>query len=266
MTNIRSIDMLFLDDLFEMGGGYVLKFSDKTFAQFFAEELNLDINNEIYSRNGTSKGKRLRHFLQISDKKTVIKTLNALWEYREALRLRNCEKEKIENAHSRFLILINKIGGNSNPHSELKINPGFDSQKLDQIKNDLVALASYAPHPRGYAFEKFLKELFDAYGLEPKAPYRLNGEQIDGSFQLGNETYLLEAKWQNPRIGNAELGAFHSKLDQKAVWARGLFISNSGFTDEGLHAFGRGRRIVCMDGFDLHETLEPDLKVVERYQ
>jgi hypothetical protein len=80
--------MLFLDDLFEMGGGYVLKFSDKMFAQFFAEELNLDINNEIYSRNGTSKGKRLRHFLQISDKKTVIKTLNALWEYREALRLR----------------------------------------------------------------------------------------------------------------------------------------------------------------------------------
>ena len=27
MTNIRAIDMLFLDDLFWMGGGYVLNFS-----------------------------------------------------------------------------------------------------------------------------------------------------------------------------------------------------------------------------------------------
>jgi hypothetical protein len=36
MTNIRSIDMIFLDDVFDMGSGYVLNFSDSTFAQFFA--------------------------------------------------------------------------------------------------------------------------------------------------------------------------------------------------------------------------------------
>ena len=45
MTNIRAIDMMFLDDLFEMNGGYVLNFTDRTFAQFFAEELNLDIDD-----------------------------------------------------------------------------------------------------------------------------------------------------------------------------------------------------------------------------
>ena len=28
MTNIRAVDLLFLDDLFEMSGGYVLNFSD----------------------------------------------------------------------------------------------------------------------------------------------------------------------------------------------------------------------------------------------
>jgi hypothetical protein len=31
MTNIRSIDMMFLDDVFDMGSGYVLNFSDRTF-------------------------------------------------------------------------------------------------------------------------------------------------------------------------------------------------------------------------------------------
>ena len=35
MANIRSVDMLVIDDLFEMGSGYVLNFSDRTFAQFF---------------------------------------------------------------------------------------------------------------------------------------------------------------------------------------------------------------------------------------
>ena len=39
MLNIRAIDMIFLDDLFEMGGGYVLDFKDKTFTQFFLKNL-----------------------------------------------------------------------------------------------------------------------------------------------------------------------------------------------------------------------------------
>ncbi|WP_344397173.1 hypothetical protein, partial [Streptomyces asiaticus] len=29
----------------------------------------------------------------------------------------------------------------------------------------------------------------------PKGAFRLKGEQIDGSFLLNNETYLVEAKW-----------------------------------------------------------------------
>lgn len=45
VPNIRSIDMLFLEDLLNMGGGYVLNFSDRTFSQFFAEELNSDIDD-----------------------------------------------------------------------------------------------------------------------------------------------------------------------------------------------------------------------------
>ena len=50
MPNIRSIDMLFLDELFEMGGGYVLNFSDKTMSRFFAEELNVDIDDPAYAQ------------------------------------------------------------------------------------------------------------------------------------------------------------------------------------------------------------------------
>lgn len=81
MPNIRAIDMMFLDDLFEMGGGYVLNFSNATFSRFFADELNVDIDDPMYAEQGGSKGKRLRCFLQKVDVPTVIRTLKALWEY-----------------------------------------------------------------------------------------------------------------------------------------------------------------------------------------
>jgi hypothetical protein len=97
--------------------------------------------------------------------------------------------------------------------------------------------------------------MFDAYGLEARDAFRLRGEQIDGSFQLSNDNYLLEARWQNLPCGVEDLHAFHGKLEQKAVWAQGLFISNSGFTDDGLIAFGRAKRLICMDGLDLCDVL-----------
>jgi hypothetical protein len=37
MSNIRCVDILFLDELFEMCGGYVLNFQDSTMSRFFAE-------------------------------------------------------------------------------------------------------------------------------------------------------------------------------------------------------------------------------------
>src|SRR5687768_5677236 len=103
MTNIRSIDMMFLDHIFEMGDGYVLNFSDRSFAQFFAEELNIDIDDPIYARNGGSKGKRLRCFLQTVDKPVAVQTLKALWEYREAMRQRSGQADNSENSHGRLL-------------------------------------------------------------------------------------------------------------------------------------------------------------------
>jgi hypothetical protein len=40
-----------------------------------------------------------------------------------------------------------------------------------------------------------------------------------------------------------------------------LFISNSGFTEDGLIAFGRGKRVICMDGYDLYECLNREIPI-----
>jgi hypothetical protein len=249
-----------VDDLFQPPGnpGYVLDFSDRTFAIFFAEELNIDIDEPIYARNGGSKGKRLRCFLNTVELATAVKTLKALWEYREANRIRGGYEETVRNAHGRFLQLIERLEGRQSGGG-VKPAPALDRAKFGELQSELMTLASLQPAPRGYAFEKYLKQLFDAFGLEARSPFRLVGEQIDGSFLLNNETYLLEAKWQNELAGVGQLHAFHGKVEQRATWSRGLFVSYSGFSEDGLHAFGRGKRIVCLDGLDLAEALNREL-------
>ncbi len=259
MPNIRSIDMLFLDQLFEMGGGYVLNFSDRTMSRFFAEELNVDIDDPAYAEHGGSKGKRLRCFLQKVEIPSVVKTLKALWEYREAIRMRDGKAEDVENAQGRLLSLINRLEGKPDAQPAEEPKAAYDRPKLLALRNDLIGFAQLAPQARGYAFETLLRELFNVFGLQAREPFRLKGEQIDGSFVLQGETYLIEAKWQAAQTGVADLHTFHGKLEQKAAWTRGLFVSNSGFTEDGLAAFGRGKRVICMDGLDLFDTLSREL-------
>ena len=48
---VGALDMKLIDDLFEMGGGYVLDFNDRTFSAFFKNELRIDIDDpEIRSK------------------------------------------------------------------------------------------------------------------------------------------------------------------------------------------------------------------------
>jgi len=259
MSSLRTLDLNVVGDLvdFIQGGGYVLTFNNATFSEFFATELDVDIDDPRYSDSGTSKGKRLRRFLQLVDDATALKTLEALWEHRKDFLLRTGREDPVPNAEARYLAILNRLGGSpaaATPQEPPK--PAFDLARIAALKSELMALGPLAPQPRGYAFERFLKALFETYGLKPREPFRNRGEQIDGSFMMGDNTYLLEAKWQQSPIGVADLHIFEGKLSQKAAWARGLFVSYSSFTEEGLEAFGRGKRTICMDGLDLYEMFD----------
>lgn len=254
MPPIRPIDMSTLNQIFAMEQGYVLDFSDRTMGEFFAQELNIDIDDQRYRLEGTSKAKRLRSFLKQSETEVAVKALHRLWERREAsLHIRNVEDE-VQNAHGLLLDIIDRLRGNKPPIETAFTRPAFNWQVIDRLQNDLRALNTVAPQERGYRFEAFLKKTFDLFGMKARDPFRNIGEQIDGSFELGNETYLLEAKWLNAKVGIGDLHAFHGKVDQKAAWARGVFVSYNGFSDEGLVAFGRGKRIVCVEGLDVDDA------------
>jgi hypothetical protein len=116
--------------------------------------------------------------------------------------------------------------------------------------------------------KNFSPSFFAIYNLDPRRSFRLVGEQIDGSFELPPETYLLEAKWQDPPVGLADLLIFAGKVEGKSQWSRGLFISYSGFSADGLEAFARGRptSIVCLDGLDLTQILSGGLDLIDVIQ
>jgi len=136
---------------------------------------------------------------------------------------------------------------------------------LERLKQQLMQLNDLDPSSRGIAFEQFLRELFEVSGLCPRPPFRLTGEQIDGSFEIDADIYLVEAKWHKEPTGQSDLLVFREKVESKSSWTRGLFISYSGFTNEGLQAFARGRstNIIGMSGQDLYFILEGEISLAD---
>jgi len=136
---------------------------------------------------------------------------------------------------------------------------------LTKLREDLLIVSKLDPQQRGFAFEKFLNALFALFGLAPRNSFRLVGEQIDGSFQINADTYLVEAKWQAKPTAQDDLLIFRGKVEAKSTWARGLFISHSGFADDGLTAFSRGKatNIVGMSGQDLYFILSGEISLVD---
>lgn len=56
MSSLKTIEKNKIEKLFEMGGGYVLNFSNNSFSQFFRENVNIDIDDTKYLFMGSSKG------------------------------------------------------------------------------------------------------------------------------------------------------------------------------------------------------------------
>ncbi len=263
-----------LDDLFGISSGYVLDFTNRTFAEFFEKELGIDIYDNKYAYGSGSKGRRLYAFLDIEPETLVARALRALWEYREFGRgpsAANSDTEK--RSAARFFQLVHSMDGKGG----LVPSVGTDATLRDaappahalaELNGRLLKLTSMKAHERGFAFERFLTDLFGLYKLDPRRSFRLVGEQIDGSFELPPDTFLLEAKWQDLRVGQADLLTFAGKVDGKAQWSRGLFVSYTGFSEDGLHAFAQGRRtgIICLDGLDLTQVLSGGLNFVEVLQ
>lgn len=81
MANLLTNDKQILEKLFQMGGGYVLNFSDRTMDEFFRDDLNIEIYDEKYNYASGSKANHVRGFWKVADDKLVGKSILKLIEY-----------------------------------------------------------------------------------------------------------------------------------------------------------------------------------------
>ena len=85
MSTFSMAERRNLEKFLGMSGGYVLNFSDRTFDEFVFEIVGIDIHDNKYTGEGTSKAKKLRAFLKLEPDYVVGKLLLALIEYDKTL-------------------------------------------------------------------------------------------------------------------------------------------------------------------------------------
>jgi Restriction endonuclease len=139
------------------------------------------------------------------------------------------------------------------------------ADKLAELKaryEELVVMDD--AQERGRRLEPLLRDLFLLFDLDPKAAFTLRGEQIDGSFSLGETHFLLEAKWTRDPSERRELDAFKGTIQNKIENTLGLFVSINGFQETAveLHS-GHGSQMLLMTGADLYLVLDARVDLVE---
>jgi len=245
MSKLTFIERDYFEKLFEMSSGYVLDFSNRTFQEFIYEIMSID----IYAKySGLSKAKILRAIIAEYDNVSVGKLLLELMRYMQA---KGMIIDGNRDTFKKCADIGNRLIGKSSAFKQAVSTPTNISKptpsliEYDKYLKELQSLSNFddSPQSRGFAFEKYLKDFFEINNLQPRGSFKLIGEQIDGSFILHNEVYLLEAKWTSKPIDKANLVVFNEKVSSKSGFTRGLYISYSGYSEEALKTFAVGRTV-----------------------
>lgn len=135
MVSLKRSEMRIFDDAFDMHGGYVLNFSDRTMAEFFEDEFGIEIYQEKYAFNGSSKAKHLRAFVEVEDAYTVGRVARALWKYRESLPQYQNPDAAAEKVKQAFFDLLDRIeSGGAVPSTD-----AIERFRRDETLEELIA-------------------------------------------------------------------------------------------------------------------------------
>jgi hypothetical protein len=263
MADLDFIEKDLIDRLL-VSSGYFLDFTNRTFQEFVYEKIQVD----IYAKYQGSKGKILRTILADYDNVTVGKLLLELLRYMQARDMINEEnQQKFKQCADIGNRLIGKTvhiktSSNKNNSPPSPISSVIDFDKYLKELQELAEISD-TPQARGFAFEKYLQSLFEIFSLKPRGSFKLIGEQIDGSFVLKDEIYLLEAKWTSKSIDKNDLVIFNEKVRSKSPYTRGLFISFSNFSEEAIASFDTQRevRIILMTVQELAIALSKHMEL-----
>jgi hypothetical protein len=265
MSNLTFVEKRKFEQILGMKTGFVLDFSDRTFAEFVSDTTGHDIFDERYKYASGSKANRLRAFWQKEDNAVVGKLMGEMLNYSE-------QTGPLAEVCRLIVARLLKDGSPITPaqtESQDRQQAALDqqrSQTLRQLKDEFLQLAAQSDkNAAGLALEKLLNRLFELFGLRPRQPFRVVGEQIDGSFQMDAEIYLLESKWEKHPLPEADLLVFREKILGKSTFTRGVFVALNGVSSPARDAITRGKApcFFVMDGHDLLMILTEKISLTD---
>lgn len=142
MASLTTNDKQILEKLFQMGGGYVLNFSDRTMGEFFRDDIGIDIYDEKYNYASGSKANRMRGFWQVADDALVGQSIVKLIEYIEnQILIGNLQqKDSPQKIIDRGKIIGNKLLGKKTEKENVTedefLKKEFEEVSISSLKLD----------------------------------------------------------------------------------------------------------------------------------
>lgn len=256
MSCILPIEKQILEDLFGMKSGYVLDFSNRTFKEYIYDTLGIDVY-ERYAEGNLSKAKIMRRLYQDLSDQQLATLLKAFLEYIEEFGHSN-DTNRMKKAWK----IVERLSGERMWNDNGDEGNGFNFKYfLKRLIN--LSSSETSKQNKGYEFEKYLRDLFDAVGLKPRESYRVKGEQIDGSIEFNGNVYLVEAKWTGGPVNRSDLVVFADKVSRKSKFTRGIFVSHSGYVENAVetYAIGKTPEIILIDMKEMTWALENGIDI-----
>lgn len=176
MSDLTFPERRKLEELLGMGGGYVLKFSDRTFGEFFDVALRKEIYSGRYNTKGTSKANHLRSFWDKEPNGSVAACLRAMISHAVELDWLDAEPKLIDACQA----IITRLAMDQ-PVAELDaISAPTDERDFEKlataVRECIEKNQPEAGLDRLHTFVvKLIRSLCDKHGLELDRGVPLNG-------------------------------------------------------------------------------------------
>jgi hypothetical protein len=261
VSNLSYVEKRKFEKLLGMGSGYVLDFSNRTFGELVTDSTGCNIFDSRYAYGSGSKANRLRAFWQKEENAVVGKLMSDILDYGSFT-----GKESLHEACRLIVVRLLQNNPVSKTQAVSQVTQQQRSQALRQLREEFLRLAADSDRNKaGLALEKLLNRLFEMFELQPRQPFRVVGEQIDGSFELDADIYLMESKWEKDPLPESDLLVFRGKIEGKSTFTRGVLIALNDVSYQARDAITRGKApcFFVMNGHDVLMILNEAISLTD---
>lgn len=235
MSSLTDIEKRYIEKLLDMGGGYVLDYSDASYGEFFKRH-GINIHGPKYQTYGTSKAKKMRAFWEQDPDLVVGKVLSEMMDSYEAdgeLNGRDIDRPILEKARGIANRLLGKKGKPAEaPNEESFLDREFSIPNVGKLPIDTPVVP-----------------IVEARLREARVAIKA-GASLSVIFLCGSvlEAVLLGAAQQSPaRFNTAKASPRNDSGDVRKFheWSLAQFIdvaSELGILKPDVKKFGHGLR------------------------